>query len=156
MLCCLIAYDATGNVIATLDHVVASDDRGNAIGLVDFAAHEEAGGKFRGIWTVDGAVGSGVWPEWLGSAAYEFRVELTGATRIGALTHKASGHRRERAVIEAAIAARKADAGDGPVDLRDLVGGPDRPLALDANGRTVLRAKATRPNLPLVGLRRQV
>ena len=54
----LIAYDASGKVVATLDLVVARDDRGTAIGLVDFAGHEAAGGKLRAIWEVSTAVRS--------------------------------------------------------------------------------------------------
>ena len=154
MLSMLVAYDADGNIVATLDHMVAGDADGNTIGLIDFMAHEEAGGELTDIWTVDNATGSKTWPEWLGGRAHDFRVELAGPAgkkRIGALVHKTSGHRRERAAIDAAIAARIKAAGDEPADIRDLVGGPDRPLHLDDQGRNAPRPVNTRPALPLVG-----
>lgn len=153
--CCLLAYDAAGDVVATLDHVVARDATGNASGLVDFAAHEAAGGEHTAIWNVSSATGSKVWPEWLGARAHDFRVELVGppgAKRIGALVHRASGHRRSRAAIEAAIAERIA-AG-GTVDLRDLLGGPDRPLLLDDAGRTLARPTPQPTTLPVIGVTR--
>jgi len=106
MLCMLIAYDAAGNVVATLDHVVVRDADGEVTGLVDFAAHEGADGKLRDIWNAGSAVGSATWPEWIGGRAHDFRVELDGK-RIKALVHKDSGHRRERSAIEAAIKARR-------------------------------------------------
>ena len=146
----LLAYDAAGNVVATLDYMVARDDQGNATGLIDFAAHEAAGGRLRDIWDASNATGSGTWPEWLGGGAHAFRVELTGQL-ITALVHKASGLRRQRADIEAAIAA--APVVDGAKDLRDIVGGPTRPLVLDDAGRTAARpANAGTPaHLPLIG-----
>jgi hypothetical protein len=137
MLCQLLAYDAAGEVIGTLDYLVRYDAEGRALGLVDFAAHEEEGGEHTDIWRVSGAKGSKVWPEWLGGQAHAFRVELTGPAgrkRIAALIHKVSGHRRERATVEAAIRARILEAGDGPADIRDLVGGPDRPIRLSDDG----------------------
>jgi len=147
----LLAYDAAGKVIATLDHMVARDDQGNVTGLIDFAAHEAADGRLRDIWDVAGADGSGTWPEWLGSRAHDFQAELTDG-RIRALVHP-SGYRRERASIEAAIAERIKDAGDEPADIRDLVGGPGRPLLLDDEGRTVERtmASGTPVHLPVMG-----
>lgn len=185
MLHLLIAYDAQGNVVATLDHMVAKDDDGNVIGLVDFAAHEDAGGRLRDIWENSAAVGSGTWPEWLKGGAHDFKVELDpnpgpARARIKALVHKKSGFRRERSSIEAAIAERQNDAKmaakkkgdairqdlrlrgmkpedvalvDDPapvVDLRDLLGGPQRPLLLDDDGRNRPRVKSERPNLPVV------
>ena len=138
MLCCLLAYDASGNVVATLDHLVARDDAGNVAGLVDFSAYEAAGREMTEVWNVGGAVGSKVWPEWLGARAHEFRVELEGPPgrkSIAALVHRTSGHRRERADIESVIAGRMSAAADAPADIRDVVGGPDRPLRLDEDGR---------------------
>lgn len=155
---CLIAYDTDGNVVATLEHLVASDHEGHVLGLVDFGAHELAGGDHTDIWKVasDGCQvkGSKVWPEWLGGRAKDFRVELEGAPgqrRIGALVHKVSGHRRERATIEAAIAATPIV--DGARDIRHIVGGPQRPLHIDQHGRTVTRTvvTGTPPHLPLIG-----
>jgi hypothetical protein len=148
----LLAYDASGTIAGTLDYLVAHDEHGEA-GFVDFAAHEEAGGEHIDIWIVSNAVGSKVWPEWLGGAAHDFRVELTGPPgnkRISALVHKTSGHRRERADIEAAIAERIAQADGAPADIRDLVGGPNRPIRLDLNGRTAARGPAVKTTLPLV------
>ena len=123
----LIAYDADGNVIATLSYAVQYDDDADRtpLGIVRWDLHEEAGGEHTDIWTVDGAKGSKVWPEYLGGRAHDFRVELegpAGAKRIAALVHK-DGHRRERAPIEAEIASRLKD-GNGTADIRDLVGGP--------------------------------
>jgi hypothetical protein len=162
MLSMLLAYNADGDVLATLDHAVAHDDDGNVTGLVDFSAVEAAGGDMTDVWVVDSGdpgkpiKGSKTWPEWLGASAHDFRVELEGPAgkkRIAALVHKTSGHRRERATIEAAIAERIAAANGQPADIRDLVGGPDRPLFLDDKGRTAKRPKVTRPKLPLVTAR---
>lgn len=156
MLSMLIAYNADGDVIATLDYMVARDGDGNATGLIDFEAHEAAGAALTDVWNVDGAVGSGTWPEWLGSRAHDFRVELDGPParkRIRALSHRVSGQRRERHVIEARIAQRVTEARDGVADIRDLVGGPDRPLLLDDEGRTLARRPSVRPSLPVVSAR---
>lgn len=143
----LLAYDATGAVVGTLDYKVAYGPDGAPLGLVDFASHEAAGGSHTDIWTVTigtvPAVGSKMWPEWLGGAALGFKVELVGppgAKKIGALIHLASGHRRERAAIETAIDARIAAAGSVPANIRDLVGGPDRPISIDSTGRTLVPA----------------
>jgi len=152
----LLAYDTAGTVVATLDYVVARDDEGNVVGLVDFAAHEEAGGEHTDIFVVSNATGSKVWPEWLGSGAHDFTVELAGppgGKHIAALVHKTSGHRRERATVEANIAMRVAVYGPDPADIRDLVGGPDRPLALDDDGKVKVMAPPVRPNLPLVAVK---
>lgn len=207
MISMLLAYDAQELVIATLDHMVARDDEGDVIGLIDFAAHEDAGGKLRDVWFVESvgdglaglplayqcpggpdvghnddrhplndcpggewrqpARGSGCWPEWIGGHAYEFRVELVGPPaqkRIAALVHvgmpetddhpavPGSGHRRDRAAIEAAIQARIEGAPTGALaDISDLVGGPGRPLPLDAEGRTAARRVSARgPRLPMI------
>lgn len=197
----LIAYDPAGNVVATLDQMVIKDPATGAVrGLVDFAAHEEAGGEHTLIWEAIGkendvavpvAKGSKVWPEWIGSAALDFRVELegpAGAKRIAALVHKRSGHRRVRAAIEDAIqtriderkavaATKAAEIRAGlprrvrgkfvpvpevvvepePTDIRDLTGGPSRPLRLDEEGRSLPwisleEEAAARPQLPLLGV----
>ena len=37
------------------------------------------------------------------------------------------------------------------VDLRDILGGPGKPLLLDEDGKTMKRPKVQRPNLPIVG-----
>lgn len=164
----LLAYDAVGNVVATLAYVVAKDDAGRVVGLVDFAAHEDAGGRLRDAWEADGAAGSVHWPEWLGGRAHDFKVELEFApggarARARALVHKTSGFRRERVAIEAAIAARVAQANAarealaaaGRSDVRvmpyvaDLVGGPNRPLLLDEDGRTRVRVRNERAALPV-------
>lgn len=164
MLSMLVAYDADGNIVATLDYMVARNEAGNAVGLLDFDAYEAAGGRLRDIWNVQGAAGSGTWPEWIGSKAHEFRVELEprwkrstsrakrSDNRIRALVHKQSGLRRERTTTEAAIAQRIAKAAGGSADIRDLVGGPERPLVLDNEGRTISRAKAsgTPKHLPVL------
>lgn len=183
----LVAYDANGNIVATLNVAVRKDEDGKPE-VIDFEAHEVAGGRLRDIWENSEAVGSATWPEWIGPRAHDFKVELDpnpgkARARIAALVHKKSGHRRSRADIEAAIAERinekKAEAkkrGDDlrrdlrkrtgmtedmialvddpepdPADLRDLVGGPGKPLLLDEDGRTRPRpAKSQRPALPVV------
>jgi hypothetical protein len=160
MVAMLLAYDANGRVIATLDCLTRRDARGEVIGLVDFAAHEAAGGEMTELWQVDGAKGSKVWPEWLGCAAHDFTVELDGppgAKRIAALVHAQSGARRERDSIEMAIAERVAEAraNDAPADLRDLVGGPGRPLRIDDKGDAVDETAIAIPALPIVGLGQQ-
>lgn len=127
----LLAYDADGNVVATLDFVVAYNPDGTARGLVDFAATEEAGIELTNIWRSSKAVGSKSWPEYLGVRAHEYRVERNGPPGrrpIVALVHKETGERRERAQIEARIAQRLAEAGDRPADIRDIVGGPGKVL----------------------------
>lgn len=149
----LLAYGASGSVVAVLHHVVARDADGNALGLIDFAAYEAAGGPLTDIWRVSDATGSGTWPEWLGLRAYDFTVVLDPSTkRIAQLVHKTSGFRRVRAQIEAAIAAVPPDA-NGVRDIRAIVGGPTRPLALDNQGRTIAAAatSGTPAHLPLVG-----
>lgn len=135
----LLAYDADGNVIATLDYAIALNPDKSPRGVVDFGEQEESGLEHTAIWQVSAAVGSKFWPEWIGSAAHQFRVELEGPAgrkRIAALVHRESAVRRERAALEAAIAERIRDASDEPADIRDLVGGPDRPLPLEPDGRT--------------------
>lgn len=150
----LLAYDAAGNIVATLDYMVARNEHGEVIGLVDFAAHEEGGGRLREVWDVAGAVGSGTWPEFLGGQAHAFRADVAGG-RIAALVHRDSGHRRERAAIEAAIRDRRAATEEGvPVDLRDIVGGPQRPLQLDEQGQNRPPQSSVRPTLPLLAASR--
>jgi hypothetical protein len=161
----LLAYNASGDVIATLDYLVSYDPDGTPIGLVDFEAHEAAGGELLDVWNVHGeqiengvgvpwaAAGSKTWPEWIGSKAHEFRVELVGPPgnkRIAALVHKVSGFRRVRSVVEANVAGRVAAYGPAPADIRDLVGGPARPLDLDDDGRTKIRYGASGLNLPVL------
>jgi hypothetical protein len=154
----LISYDANGDIISCLHSLVQYDAAGGLIGLVDFAGREEAGEDMALYRKDPRAAGAGAWPEWLGSAAADFRVELTGKAgkkgkgSIAALVHKASGHRRERAAIEAAITDRIAKAKGKPADIRDLVGGPDRPIALDKDGRTAERLPMGSPaHLPVLG-----
>jgi hypothetical protein len=152
MISALLAYDAAGNVIDTLDQMVALDRDGHATGLIDFDHNEVAGVKLRDIWLHSAAAGSSTWPEWLSGQAYSFRVELGPDKRISALVHKTSGHRRERAAVHAAITAVQPDA-TGARDIRHLVGGPGRPLLLDEGGRTLGRPKSsgTPAHLVLIG-----
>ncbi len=149
MLTMLVAYDAAGAIVATLDHLVARNAAGEVVGLIDFEAHESAGGKLRDVWDVGAAAGSGTWPEWLGARAHDFKVEL-GAGKVVALVHRTSGHRRARAAIEAAIKGRIKAAQGEPADIRDIVGGPDRPLHLDDDGRTLPRPALAATRLPFV------
>lgn len=151
MISMLLAYDAAGNVVATQDHMVVRDEQGEVIGLIDFAAHEAAGGKLRDIWNQSNATGSATWPEWIGGRAHDFKVELGPDKRITALVHP-SGHRRERAAIEAAIEAAPLNE-KGERDIRHIVGGPGKPLILDDDGRNSSRSKVsgTPKHLPLIG-----
>lgn len=124
----LMAYDAAGNVIATLDYCLALNPDGTVRGLVDFGAHEALGLALTDLWRVSGATGSATWPEFLGMQAHDYRVELTNKAATG-LVHRGTGAKRDRAKIEAAIDKRISEAGqNGTADLRDLIGGPDRPL----------------------------
>jgi hypothetical protein len=152
MLCSLIAYDENGKVVATLDYILSRDENGVANGVIDFEAYEATGAKLRDLWNVSNAVGSATWPEYLGGAAHDFKVELDENNRIVALVHGRSRRKRKRSDIEAAIAERRAVTPPGePVDLRDIVGGPNRPLLLDEEGRTQPRpAKSQRPAFPIV------
>lgn len=152
----LLAYDATGAVVATLDYCVARNADGAVVGLIDFEAHEESGGHLTDIWVVAGAVGSGTWPEWLGNAAHAFTVERGSDGRIAALVHRTSGHRRERSDLEDAI--RATPYVDNVRDIRHIVGGPKRPLVLDADGKTIhpdhpAAPTGSPPHLPLIGQR---
>lgn len=142
----LVAYDAAGNVVGTADYSVLRDDEDNVIGLVDFEAIELSGRPLTELYKPSNAVGCGTWPEWLGVGAHEFRVALGPDQRIARLVHRTSGFVRDRAAIEAAIAAVPPDA-DGVRDIRHLVGGPNRPLVLDDQGHTLGRSPA--PVLPL-------
>jgi hypothetical protein len=54
----LVAYDADGNVIATLDYLVQQTEDGPR--LKDFAAHQASGAKHTDHWFVEGAVWSEV------------------------------------------------------------------------------------------------
>lgn len=133
----LIAYDAAGNVVATLDYLRVKKPDGSYV-LVDPEEHERSGRRLRELWQVESAVGSGSWPEWIGPRAHDFRVELDSSQplKIKRLVHRASGLRRERSEIEREVARRRRAAGSDPVDLRDLLGGPGRPLELDDDGRS--------------------
>lgn len=151
MLSMLIAYNAAGEVISTLDYMVARDENGDVIGLIDFVAHEDRGSELTDVWVVEGAAGSKTWPEWIGAQAHGFRVELegpAGGKHIAALVHQTSGVRRERSAVEGAIQERIEQANGKPADIRDLVGGPDRPILLDEDGRTKNRIKNVPPILP--------
>ena len=88
----LIAWDEGGNIVATLDEV----RRDGA--FLDVAAEEAAGVRLRTLWNVNGAVASGTWPESLGAAAHDYRVEIgDGLPMVVALIHRVTGERRERA-----------------------------------------------------------
>lgn len=151
----LLAYDTDGNIWAVLEHKVDIVD-GNVVGLVDFEAHELAGGDHTDYWRVDipdvVIKGSKHWPEWLGAQARHFRVELAGPPgqrRIGALVHHETGHRRERASIEAAIEATPIV--NKQRDIRHIVGGPLRPLQLDATGHTAHQVNGPTARPALIG-----
>lgn len=146
MLSMLIAYDEEGRVTGTLESLVARDDDGNVLGLVDFERAEADGMALTDIWTDSGAAGSGSWPEWLDARelrAQDYRVELEpgwsrrskdrGPARIRALVRP--GDRRDRQEIKSRIAQRISAAGGKPADIRDIVGGPTRPLRLTGDAK---------------------
>lgn len=142
MLSMLLAYDDEGNIIETLDWMTITDEEGNVIGAYNFDAIELAGEEMTQLWRHEGAAGSKVWPEWI-DRPKDFRVEKEGPPghkRAVALVHRRSGLRRERSAVEHAIADRITRANGQPADIRDLVGGPGRPLRLDENGRTLGRS----------------
>lgn len=142
----LLAYDFNGDVVATLDYLVIYDETKPGrppLGLVDFAAHEEAGGEHTDIWSNDAAVGSKTWPEWIGGRAHEFTVELDGspgAKRIVALVHKESGHRRERAAVGAEI-ERRLEAVRVAARVRGESIRASLPQRRDAEGRFLPRVE---------------
>ena len=124
----MLAWDEGGNVIASCDQLIGLDDEGKR-GWVDTAAHEMSGQRMRRLWNVNGAVGSGSWPEYLGGRAHEFRVEVSpdrSLPLIRRLVHRESGYVRDREAIEARLAAGES---------RSVVcGKPDEPLRMDSNG----------------------
>ena len=134
----------------------------SVVGLIDFAAHEagrRATARHLGTLRCGRLARHG--PNGSAARAHDFRVELDpnpgkARARIKALVHKQSGHRRERADIEAAISGRIEQAkreGKKAADIRDIVGGPDRPLLIDEKGKTKKREKVQRPNLPVITAR---
>jgi hypothetical protein len=168
MLGMLLAYDDEGRVIATLDFLVFMNEQGDPVGLVDFEAAEAAGMELTDIWNVQGAHGSGSWPEWLGSKAQEFKVirdrgrmpQIAGLEHVGSRegvdsagrripATPARGYVRRREDVERKIAKKIQEAKGQPADIRDVVGGPERPLLLDDEGNATVRPTAKRPNLPV-------
>jgi hypothetical protein len=123
----LLAYDTSGAVIGTLEWLMVPKDEGYV--LVDFEASANAGIRLRELWEVAGAMGSGYWPEYLGGAAHDYDVRLSGG-QITSLVHRRNGSRRDLLTIQAAIAATPIR--DGARDIRAIVGGPDRPVRPDA------------------------
>ena len=118
-----------------------------ALAVADFAAHEASGKPLRAYGVNGTALGAATWPEWLThSDLAQMYLELEPgwdrmtdprsrpAHALRALIHRDTGQRRERTHIEAAVGRRVAAAGDGAADIRDLVGGPDRPLHLTQGG----------------------
>lgn len=92
----LLAYDADGHVIQSVEQLVQKTPNGPV--LVDFAAHEAAGTPLTDFWHVEGAKGSKVWPERL-RRAYDYQVELAGepgAKHIAAVVHRESRERLPR------------------------------------------------------------
>ncbi len=148
MLSMLLAYDADGNVVATLDYVVAYDpDTGEALGLVDFEAVEDDPAKaLTDVWNASAAVGSGTWPEWIGTAAHDFKVTRAGG-KITELTHK-TGTKRVRSVIKDAIATAIRESKEPP-NITPIVGSPSQPLALNSRGNRAARKRAQPTTLPL-------
>jgi hypothetical protein len=127
----MLAWDEFGHVIATCEQLVGTSPEG-VRGFVDAEAHERGGERMRRLWNVNGAVGSGSWPEFLGGKAHDFDVILDGdgLPLITALVHRRSGHIRERSAIEAALAV------EGASRWR-ICGTPSEPLQVDDEGRTI-------------------
>lgn len=148
-----IAWDADGNIVATLDSLVTHDPAtGAMVGLVDMQTHEATGGRMREIAEVERAVGAGTWIEELGAQAHDFRVEVDPAwTRtndkpfaVVALVHKSSRVKRKRADAEKRVlaAVKVAQERGAAVDLEPAIGlastrpdAPDRHLRLGPDGR---------------------
>lgn len=197
MLSSLLFYDRNGNVVATIDYMVARDEDGQPVGLIDFEAHEAVGGKMRDIADVQAldasippdvlrevlgrepgprerhvdlprdhpyrlahetVAGAATWPEWLGTGAHDHTVVLDRDRRASALIHRRSGTRRDRRAITDEIerrqraeakAAEAEEREPDPVDIRDLVGGPEHPLRIDASGNRLPRFKVERADLPV-------
>jgi hypothetical protein len=55
-----------------------------------------------------------------------------------------------RQKVSAEMVAEVTDPDPEPADIRDIVGGPGKPLLLDEDGRTRERVKVARPDLPVV------
>lgn len=136
--------DETGEFITTREGEVAV--------VADFSSHEEAGGALGDYGSNAQAVGSATWPEWLhmrdvqacdlefesGWSRHTPRGERP-AFRLRALVNKASGHRRDRRDIEAAIegriAAKRAEAEAKAAVMRAAM-----PARRDAQGRFLPRS----------------
>lgn len=142
----LLAYNADGRVVATLDylspvHPVTQEP----LGRVDLALVEASGAKLRHLYMVEGAVGSGTWPEFLGVAAHDFYVVVDPSYRhrIRYLWHPESDHVRDREDIENAVAMEVVVAAEEgrPPDLSPLIGDIGRRLVVevDAEGRSTGR-----------------
>jgi hypothetical protein len=158
----LIRWNADGDVIATSDVMVQRDENGNVIGFIDFAEVEAEGIPLIELVVTPRAVGAGAWPEWLAHQAQDFRVEVDPDFsmhkprgqrpdhRVRALVHKVSGYRRDRVTVENEIKRRIKEAKGKPADIRDLVGGPTKPLLLDAEGRAIERGRVRVRTFPHV------
>lgn len=126
-----LGYDEDGHVIAGL-HVLVRYVDGEPQ-LVDFE-ELEAQGILASVWNPSGVSGTGSWPEWLRAEdAIQHDVALDEQGRITSVQRR-GGIVRSRADITAEIESRLRE-GEGVADIRDLVGGPDRPLVLDPQGR---------------------
>jgi len=139
-----LAWDAAGNVVATLDYLVRPE------GIVDLVGLDEEG-RLVEAWSVPGVTGAGTFPAYLGAQAHDYRV-IRVAGKITALQHKTKpGSRIERADIEARILAKlEAEKGNPQINLTDIIGAPDRPLLLTAEGKLRQRAPraTTAPKFP--------
>jgi len=168
-----IAWDADGNVIATLDTLVYRDPASGEVCMVDMQTHEATGGRMREVAEAEGAIAAGTWIEELGGQAHDFRVELDPTwTRendkpfaVTALVHKSSRVKRKRADAEKRIvAAVKAAQEQGvTVDLDSAIGRaivrpdmPERHLRLGPDGRDAEPASVEPvwPPFPLLRPRR--
>lgn len=141
----LIAYDRSGNVIAVIEDLVLPDEDG-VMRSVDVEATEADDVKLRDLWEVSGASGSTTWPEHLGPRFLEFRVHIDKRFNLRGrrLIHRGSGHARDRDAIEEAVVRRVEETevtrGRRVVDVRPVLGDSAHPLALDDDGRDVVKA----------------
>jgi len=136
-----LAYNAAGDVVATLDYLVRPE------GIVDLVGLDEEG-RLGEVFSVQGATGAGTFPAYLGAQAHDYRV-IQAAGKITALQHKTNGSRIERADIEARIIAKlEAEQGNPQINLTEVIGAPDRPLSLTTEGKLRQRAVPVAAELP--------
>lgn len=132
----LIAYDAAGVPMATLDSTV-KDERGRVIGHRDFIGMEAAGVEFlrqggQGVWKVERvtedaagvqtrtpAAGSKAWPEPIGTEVYEYRVELAGEPGARYIAALVPNDRRRKRLERRRVDSPQSDSEGAAVPSAD-------------------------------------